>query len=178
MVDSSGNGNRGTLHNVARVSPGFNGTGKAYRFNGSSSYVSVHNSTSLNPRRARLTISFHMKTSSLPTKGDYDVLRKGAYPGQEYKIELLKSGHLSCVFRGSNKHLNATGGSGFANGAWHHVECVKTHLKVKLVVDGKVVKSTSGRVGKITNSRPLYIGAHPKFDFYKGRLDQVSVRFG
>ena len=178
MVDSSSNNNDGTLHNVTRVSPGFNGSGKAYQFNGTSSYVSVPNSASLNPGSANLTISFYLKTSSLPTKGDYDLVRKGVYTGQEYKIELLQSGQITCVFRGSTNHRNATGGSGLANGSWHHIQCIKTSSQVQLVIDGKVIATTTGTVGSISNSYAVYIGAHPDNDHYKGLLDEMSVSTG
>jgi hypothetical protein len=178
MVDSSGNGNDGTLQNVTRVSPGFDGTGKAYQFNGTSSYVSVPNSASLNPGSADITISFYLNTTTLPTQGDYDLVRKGVYTGQEYKIELLQSGQITCVFRGSTNHFNATGGSGLTNGSWHHIQCIKTSSQVQLLIDGTVIKTTNGTVGSISNSDGVYIGAHPGNDFYNGLLDEVSISTG
>jgi hypothetical protein len=176
MSDSSGNGNNGTLHHLALGATGCSGT--AYTFNGSSSYVSVPNDPSLNPGSANIRITFCLKTSSLPTSGDYDLVRKGTFKGKEYKIELLKSGQIGCVFRGSAGHFNATGGSGLDNGAWHHIACVKTSSEVTLKIDGTVVKSTTGAVGSIRNSDALEIGAYPGSDWYKGSLDEVSIAFG
>ena len=51
--------------------------------------VEVPDSPSLNPGAAGINITLWVNTSSLPTSGDYDLVRKGAYPGQEYKVELL-----------------------------------------------------------------------------------------
>src|SRR5437660_3880968 len=65
MVDSSGHGNNGTLHSVVLGATGR--YGKAYTFNGTSSYVSVPNSASLNPGSANITISFWLKTTHRPT---------------------------------------------------------------------------------------------------------------
>jgi hypothetical protein len=175
MHDSSGHGHNGTLHNVKLGASGC--SGKAYTFNGSSSYVSVP-SAGLNPGSANITISFCLKTTHLPNSGDYDLVRKGAYPAVNYKVELLPSGAIQCTFQGSASRHNATGGSGLNNGAWHHIQCVKTASKIKTVVDGTVVATTSAAVGSISNTSSLEIGAHPGSDWYNGELDEVQIAFG
>ena len=176
MVDSSGHGNNGTLHSVQLGAYGCSVRG--YTFNGSSSYVSVPSSASLNPGSANITISFCLKTTYLPKSGDYDLVRKGAYPSRDYKVELLPTGQIQCTFRGSSSDHNATGGSGLNNGAWHRIKCVKTSSQIKLVIDGTVEETTSATVGSISNSSALYIGAHPGSDWYHGRLDEVSIAIG
>ncbi|MGN6177346.1 MAG: LamG-like jellyroll fold domain-containing protein, partial [Streptosporangiaceae bacterium] len=72
----------------------------------------------------------------------------------------------------------ATGGSGLNNGAWHHIECIKTASQVQLVIDGTVVKTSTGTVGSISNTLAVNIGAYPGSDWYKGKLDEVSITFG
>jgi hypothetical protein len=177
MADSSGNNNNGTLHNVTLGDPGVSGA--SYRFGGSTvkSYVSVPNAPSLNPGSADIHISFDLNTTSLPTSGDYDLVRKGTFDSTEYKIELLQSGAITCVFRGT-ANRNATGGSGLNNGAWHHIECIKQASQVQLVIDGTVVKTSTGTVGSISNTLAVNIGAYPGSDWYKGNLDEVSIAFG
>ena len=73
MVDSSGSGNSGTLQNITRVSPGYNGSGRAYSFNGSSSRVIIDNASNLNPGSKTITITAHVKFGSRPSAsiGDY-----------------------------------------------------------------------------------------------------------
>jgi hypothetical protein len=176
MADSSANGNNGTLHNVTLGAAGVMGT--AYTFNGSSSYVAVPNAASLNPGSANIDISFYLKTMSLPTSGDYDLVRKGVYTAPEYKVELNKNGSINCTFRGTTSNHSATGGSGLNNGAWHHVECLKTASQVQLVIDGTVVATTSGTVGSISNTYAVDIGAYPGSDWYKGKLDDMSIAIG
>jgi hypothetical protein len=176
MADSSGNGNTGTLHSVTLGAAGV--AGSAYAFNGSSSYVSVPNAASLSPGSANITIGFYLKTTSLPTSGDYDLVRKGVSTVQEYKIELLQTGQIQCTFRGSTSNHNAIGGSGLNNGAWHHIQCIKTGTQVQLVIDGTVAATTSGTVGSITNTYAVDIGAYPGSDWYKGELDEASIAFG
>ena len=176
MVDSSGHGHNGTLHSVTLGASGF--SGKAYTFNGKSSYVSVPNSSGLNPGSANITISLYLNTTHLPKSGDYDLVRKGDYPAQDYKVELMPSGGIACTFQGSSSRHNATGGSGLNNGAWHHVQCIKTGSQIKTVVDGKTVATTNATVGSISNTSAVDIGAHPGSDWYNGELDEVSITIG
>ncbi len=176
MYDSSGHGNNGTTYNVT---PGATGvSGRAYTFNGKSSYAEAPNSSSLNPGSANISISFYLNTTHLPKTGDYDLVRKGAYPAQDYKVELLPSGQIKCTFQGSASRSNATGGSGLNNGAWHHVQCIKTASQIQTVIDGKVVATTTATVGSISNTSPADVGAHPGGDWYNGELDEVSIAIG
>lgn len=178
MVDSSGHGNNGTLHNVTLGAAGK--YGKSYTFGGSTakSYVEVPNSASLNPGSANITISFWLRTFSLPTSGDFDLVRKGVFTAPEYKIELLQSGQIQCTFRGTTSNHNAIGGSGLNNGAWHHIQCIKTGTQIQTVIDGTVVATTTATVGSISNTSALEIGAYPGSDWYKGKLDEVSITTG
>ena len=176
MVDSSGHHNSGTLHNVTLGASGF--SGKAYSFNGTSSYVSVPNSASLKPGSANITISFYLNTTSLPKSGDYDLVRKGAYPSQNYKVELLQTGQIDCTFTGSSSARDVIGGSGLNDGVWHHIQCSKTSSHIKVVVDGGVT-TASATTGSISNTTEADIGAHPSGgDWYNGELDQVWIGIG
>ncbi len=56
-------GHDGSLHSVVVGRPGFKGT--AYGFTGSS-YVSVPSAGDLNPGSANITISMHLKATSVP----------------------------------------------------------------------------------------------------------------
>ena len=175
MADSSGNGHTGTLHNVTLGATGV--SGHAYTFNGRSSYVDVPHVSALNPGSANIDISFYLNTTSLPKSGDYDLVRKGAYPSRYYKVELLPTGQIKCSFRGRRSH-SATGGSGLNNGAWHHVQCIKTGSQIETVIDGTVRATTNASVGSISNTYRVKIGAHPGSDWYRGELDEVSIAFG
>lgn len=178
MMDSSGNNNNGTLHHVTAGVPGKTAT--AYKFGGSSvkSYVEVPDSPTLNPGGAPISISFWMKTTHLPSSGDYDLVRKGDYPQQEYKVELEKTNQIGCTFHGSLASNNATGGSSLANGKWHFVVCAENATAITLTIDGVVVKTTKVDVGSISVATPVEIGAHPTFDYYNGVLDDVSIAIG
>ncbi len=170
MHDSSGNGNDGTLHNVAL-------NGSAYGFNGTSSYVSVPNSASLNPGTLNVRLSATVKINSLPTAGnDYDIVRKGlaGTKGGEYKLEVLASGTALCRFEGASGAVTVQSTAKIAPGAFHTIRCTKAAKQVTLVVDG-ATKQVAAAVGAISNTSALYIAAKPGDDFLNGYLNQVSI---
>jgi hypothetical protein len=170
--------NDGTIHgDVSLGVRGIRGS-HAYRFR--RGYVRVPSESSLNPRRARLVVTVHANPSSLPTSGDFDVIRKGDSPALQFKMEILQSGQLSCGFRGrrraaivdsTKKIIPHTG--------YHRLRCIKNRHRIRAVV-GRSVTTVHTRVGSIHNSQPVVIGAHGSgdFDFYKGKLDTIKIKIG
>lgn len=176
-IDSSGEGNNGTLENVTRVTPGFDEAGGAYGFNGTSSRVVIPNSSSLNPGTLDVTMTAHVKFSVIPppSVGDYDLIRKGT---GIYKMEISGTGQAFCRFKGSTSGFAVRKGPNLADGQWHTIVCRKTSSDVTLTVDGTSY-SRSGSVGSISSSDPLYFGAKPNGgDRYNGTLDEVTIVFG
>jgi hypothetical protein len=177
MYDAVGRDN-GTTHNVTMGLPGFSGT--AYGFNGYSTYVSVPSASDLNPHKAKLTVTVHLKTTGTPPPppADWDLIRKGnSSSAREYKMELEQSGQISCGFKGTRRYAQLTAGPAVNDGQWHTVRCVKTATAIAVVVDGKRF-SKSARVGSIYNYRRLLIGTHPGSEWYSGTLDEASLKFG
>jgi Concanavalin A-like lectin/glucanases superfamily len=169
-VDSSGNGNNGTLHG------GIVRTGSGYHFDGKSGYVSVPNSASLNPGSAPITLTVKFTLDSAPASGkDYDLVRKGlaGTKGGDYKMEVLSSGKALCRFSGTIG-VSVTGGSNLGTGT-HTVKCVKTSSAVKLIVDGSTKASKTATVGPISNTSSVILGAKPGDDWTKGLIDFITI---
>ncbi|MEX1264239.1 MAG: LamG-like jellyroll fold domain-containing protein [Actinomycetota bacterium] len=180
MIDSSSSGNDGTLSNVTRVSPGYNGGGRAYSFNGSNSKVTVPNDSSLNPGSQTVTLKAHVKFSSRPssTVGDYDLVRKQSNTAGTYKMEILITGKAFCRFSGTGGGISITAGPDLSDNRWHTIVCRKTSSSVRLTVDGASF-SKNGNVGSISSSIVLVLGAKPTGgDWYKGLMDEVTIAFG
>jgi Concanavalin A-like lectin/glucanases superfamily len=184
MYDSSGNNNNGTLQGPVQLGvAGPSGQGTAYGFSGKSD-VDVPYSATLVAGSANIDIAFWLKTTNLPTSGDYDLVRMGDYPAQEYKVELEKNNQIACTYHGSSSSNNATGGANVANGQWHYVQCIKTATAIQVVIDGTTVANKSAMIGSVSPPSDLYVGAHGSpgtaagFDWYQGDLDDVSVTFG
>jgi hypothetical protein len=169
--------NNGTINNVILGVPGINGT---FGYGFLSGYVSVPSDPSLNPRRERLRVTIHANVSSLPTSGDFDVIRKGDSPALQYKMEILQSGLLSCGFRGTHRSSFVTSVIPvLPSTGYHRLRCIKTRHYIKAVVDDSVT-SLHRRIGSIHSSEPVVIGAHGggDFDFYIGSLDKAKIRIG
>jgi hypothetical protein len=167
----------GTLSAVALgAAPGFTGT--AFGFSGSG-FVSVPSAAALNPGAADLTVTIHLKTTSVPATPDWDLIRKGLFTtvGGEFKVEFQPTGQASCGFVGSGGSNELIAGPALNDGAWHTVQCKKTAASISLSVDGQSF-SKAGAVGSISNTAALVIGARPGSEFFRGSLDEASVRTG
>jgi hypothetical protein len=176
MVDSTGT-NNGTLYRVTLGTPGV--AGAAYSFDGQNSFVSVPSTNDLNPGTANITLTLHLKTTSLPLPppADFDLIRKGTYASSEYKVELQHSGQASCGFQGSAGYSELIAGPPLNDGQWHEVQCVKAPTAIQLVIDGKTF-TQAANIGSISNAADLVIGSHPDGDWYAGTLDEISIAIG
>jgi hypothetical protein len=175
MHDAVG-GHDGTLQNVVLGQPGF--AGLAYGFTGSSQ-VLVPSAADLNPGAANVTLTIHLKATSVPATPDWDLLRKGVFAsaGGEYKVEYQPSGQATCGFNTSTNYAELTAGPALDDGQWHTVQCVKTANGVQVVVDGHAF-SKAASLGTIANSDQVAVGAHPNAEFFRGSLDEASVQVG
>jgi hypothetical protein len=186
MLDTGGpTQTPGTWEHITAGVPGFTGT--AYRFNGSSSRVVVHDDASLDPGASSFTFTVHVRFTTMPTAaigGDYDLIRKGlgSTKGGYWKMEIYPSSNGSvalglCQMKGSlgaAKIQNAP--HSLNDGAWHTITCTKDDTGIALTVDGtryfKAVK-----IGSIANGDPLTLGAkNIGGDWYDGDMDVVSYQ--
>jgi Concanavalin A-like lectin/glucanases superfamily len=180
MVDSVGS-NNGALSNVTVGLGGYSRT--AYGFNGSSSYVKVPPSSSLNPGSQTISFTVHVDYTQTPPSGsttDYDLVRKGVSgtSGGFYKLEIRPDNEAICRFVDSNGHdTRLHTGPKLNTGTWHTITCTKTSSQVTMTIDGTTY-NTSAPTGSISNTAPLYLGAKPGTDYYNGRMDEVSINIG
>ena len=185
MVDSGRTPHPGTVHNVAlgqAGDPGFPGT--SYGFDGASSFVSIPDAPDLNAVARDVHIAFSLKTSTVPAQPDYDLFRKGQYPGTEYKLELQPNGQLSCEFRtlqadGTIRGYTIQPAVALHDGRWHRLTCAKVGGKMTVTIDGTAF--TKNITGSISNGYAMIIGAYSAKgggDYFQGLLDEVSFRTG
>src|SRR5919106_1558860 len=150
MIDSSGNNNNGTPKDVIR-------TGSAYVFNGSTSYVLVPDSDSLDPQEKDITLSADLKVTDAPMDDDsYDIVRKGLVttPGGDYKMEIKRAadptvGKLHCLFKGDEGKVDKVARRDIVDGNFHTLECIKTSTSVVARVDGEIGGTTAGAAGLV-----------------------------
>lgn len=192
MVDSSGNNNDGTLHNVES---GLNGyINKSYYFGrvGLPSFVDVPHDNTLNPGTQDITLSMYAKFPNVPPAavGDYDMVRKGltATPGGSYKMEIFpknSGGRALCFFKGSSGQGKLVKGPDLSDDQWYFVQCKKTATQISLTITATTgafnqTFTKSVTIGSIANSVDVYVGAKSPAgaDQYTGAMDEVKIEIG
>ena len=180
MIDSSGNNNNGDPTDVDQ-------TGSSYVFNGSTSYVLVPDSDSLDPQGKDITLKARVKVTDKPMDDDsYDIVRKGlsATPGGDYKMEIKRGadptvGKLHCLFKGDGGTVDKVARRDIVDGNWHTLECVKTRSSVVARVDGKSGSTKAGSAGSISNPTNVMVGAKTVTprpdDMFDGKIDFVGI---
>ena len=179
MIDSSGNDNNGDPTDVRQ-------TGSRYLFNGSTSYVAVPDSDSLDPAEKDVTLRARLKVTDAPMDDDsYDIVRKGlaGRPGGDYKMEIKRAadptvGKLHCLFKGDGGTVDEVARRDIVDGNWHTLECIKTSTSVVAKVDGKGGSTKAGSAGSISNPTDVMVGAKtavPLDDTFDGKMDFVSI---
>jgi hypothetical protein len=179
MIDSSGNENNGDPTDVSQ-------TGSRYLFNGSTSYVAVPDSDSLDPLEKDITLTARLKVTDAPMDDDsYDIVRKGlaGRPGGDYKMEIKRAadptvGKLHCLFKGDGGTVDKVARDDIVDGNWHTLECIKASTSVEARVDGKRGSTKAGSAGSISNATNVMVGAKtaiPLDDVFDGKMDFVSI---
>jgi hypothetical protein len=179
MTDSSGNENNGDPTDVRQ-------TGARYLFNGSTSYVAVPDSDSLDPAEKDITLRARLKVTDAPMDDDsYDIVRKGlaGRPGGDYKMEIKRAadptvGKLHCLFKGDGGTVDKVARRDIVDGEWHTLECIKTSTSVVARVDGSGGSTKAGTAGSISNPTNVMVGAKtatPLDDTFDGKMDFVSI---
>jgi hypothetical protein len=180
MIDSSGNNNNGTPKDVRQ-------RGSSYVFKGSTSYVLVPDSDSLDPEESDITLSAGVKVTDTPMDDDsYDIVRKGlsATPGGDYKMEIMQRtsnpsvGRLHCLFKGTGGKVDIVAQRDIVDGNWHTLECIKTSSSVVARVD-RSVSTKAGSAGSISNGSNVLVGAKTVTprpdDMFDGSMDFVGI---
>jgi hypothetical protein len=178
MIDSSGN-NNGDPTDVRQ-------RGSRYVFNGSTSYVLVPDSDSLDPQEKDITLRARVKVTDAPMDDDsYDIVRKGlsSTPGGDYKMEIKRAadptvGKLHCLFKGDGGTVDKVARRDIVDGEWHTLECIKTSTSVVARVDGKSGSTKAGSAGSISNPTNVLVGAKtavPLDDTFDGSMDFVGI---
>ena len=190
MIDSSGNGLRGSIGREVDTAVQVNGA-TGYRFSRlppdtppahPQHIVTVPDSAALDPGTRDYAVTVRLRT----THKFGNIIQKGqaTVSGGNFKLQ-IPSGIVQCLFRGSSGTLLISTPRALNDGKWHTVTCARTSTGVRLEVDGSTVARRSGKTGKISNSWPLSIGGKTDCDqvkvgcdYYAGDLDYVEITAG
>ena len=178
IVDSSGNGNDGTLMNGTKwVNDGK--FGGALQFDGMDDHVEVPASESLEMGESDLTLSFWFKTSSSEfqrplTKGAVDTAREGY-------ASFMRDDVLCAQLSDGKARQHIPGKIKVTDGAWHFGTIVwERNATTRIYVDGQldVEQATSYQGEEITKETVPVIMGKKSIDsaqYFDGLLDEIAI---
>jgi hypothetical protein len=181
-ADHSGNKNTGTLSAFVSAKPTWvsGKHGKALNFDGSSAYVSVPNSSSLNITGS-ITISTWIKPSSVST--DQKVIGKQD-TNNGYKMTLFGTGKVEFELDNggtASNNRSVSGGTVLTAGQWYHVVDVydSSANMIYTYINGNLDRSLSVGASPLgATTAALEFGAAVKdgsSNLYSGALDDVRI---
>lgn len=175
-IDSTGNGNTGTLTNGPTWTNGPSGNG-AISFDGTDDYVAVANPSNFNFERTdSFSFSIWVKVSSSATGNGKSIINKQALTGNAQGIQIdahSDNSALAVYLNGTTgEALNGgTGVNSFPANVWHHVAVTydgsSNASGLKTYIDGSLASSSAGGplTSSIQNSAQLYFGKTTAYFF-------------
>src|ERR1044072_6224627 len=147
--------------------------------NGTSSYVSVPNSSTINIT-GPITIEAWIKLNSV--NGNYqDIVCREAWgqagTGGGYEFAITNPGKLRLdLYQSHNQYTTAIGATTVTTNTWHHVAGVFDGNQMRVYLDGQVDGSLSTTNGPASGTSPLNIGKSSYTTYYFGGLiDEVRI---
>jgi hypothetical protein len=193
LKDSSGNNNDIYFNNATVTTDRFGNANNAYLFNGTSSYMKVKNSTSLNPSTISLVAIVKPTSFNTASCESNQILGKGwnDYVNGFYFIrfqDLAADCNASTPAPTNNvRFMGGYGNMGTGSIAdtgrvqlnqWYTVVYTYDGYESRLYVNGKLEDITVVRNAFTPNSLDLSIGSHedPQFRyFFSGLIDEVRI---
>ena len=202
--DDSGKGNNGTVNGATLTTDRFGNTNSAYSFNGTSNYIEIPHSTSLNFGTKDFTISAWAKPSQYQNIDQHIITKeRGLAPdNNQFRMSIQRSANVNQ----SDKHyyftsatppapgngLNWTSATGYVLQSnsiapittWSFITVVRTGINYKLYING-ILNSTDNTPSGLTqdyslNFQNLVLGAGQqatgtlKGGFFNGIIDDIG----
>lgn len=173
ITDTSGNNNNGTSVNTSQVLGQF---ANARRFNGTSSYIEIGNSASLNPT-TEITIETWIKWNINPASGAQwaQIINKNV--DNQYQIQHnYNNSAFEFAIRTNVNRRYVLGTTVPQQGVWYHVVGTYNGSSMRIYVNGNL-ENTISLTGTIQSSTtPLRIGSRTSGDrFFNGDIDEVAI---
>ena len=177
--DSSGNANNGSLQGGAVYATDVP-AGPAYysgSFNGSSAYVQVPNSSSLNITAA-ITVEAWIKINS--TGAYQDIITReswgqsGTGGGYELSVTNLGKARLD-LYQSPTTYTTVIGSTTISTGVWHHVAGVFDGSQMRVYLNGVLDGTLSTSNAPASGTSSLKIGRTSGGNYFNGLIDEARV---
>jgi methionine-rich copper-binding protein CopC len=173
LTDTSGNHNNGTISNGTWVNGLFGD--KALSFNGQNTWVTIPNSSSLNPTGA-LTMEAWVNPASL--NGAAAAIAKEMTGGLTYGLYAANDGGSppQATIDASGTSSQVASSADLPVGTWSHIAATYDGTILKLYVNGNIVSSLGVEGLLSTSSGVLRIGGDSIWgEFFNGLMDDVRI---
>ncbi len=173
-TDSSGEGNNGSINNLAAGNIGVTGkSGLAFDFDGSNDDVSIPDATSIRPNQ-NYSVSLWFKPTSLSGSYTHLVAKKGASI-ISYGIWINPSNKLYFEVNDGSVH-GLTGTATISTGNWYYAVATYDGTDLKIYLNGNLESSTTSAGININyNSNDLFIGSGAFNNNFHGIIDDVRI---
>jgi hypothetical protein len=171
VVDASGLGNAGTIQGATRAA---GRSGDALSFDGTNDFVTVPNSTSLNP-----TTGLTIEAWVYPTRAAVwqTVVMKERPGGLIYSLyESDDAGNPSAWVRTSSSDKSSQGPTAVPLNTWTHLALTYNRSQLLVYVNGSLASNTSVTGNLATSTSALRIGGNSVWgEYFQGRIDDVRI---
>ena len=178
--DESTNNNNGTVNGATLTSDRFGNCNKAYSFNGSSDYINIPNSVTLESPSIEITLSSWIYVDNLAVNGAYFLCKNdlGNYDPFQYRMGIGTDSSMYFGFKNSTSEIvdfsqNIT----LNNQEWNHILVTYDGSLIKFYSNGTLIGSQNYSGSIFQDSKNLDFGrdAHGPTEYYKGKLDDIRI---
>jgi hypothetical protein len=175
VIDASGNANHGTISGATRVTPSPKHFGKALSFDGTSAWITVNDSDSLD-----LTNSMTVEAWAYPTAAMSSwrslVLKEASGFGAYHFYANSDVGRPSTVISVSGAEKELTAGPTLPINTWTHLAATYNGSTQNLYVNGALVGSRPQSGGIDVSDGKLRIGGNAVWgEYFTGYIDEVRI---
>jgi hypothetical protein len=196
LMDSSVYANNIVFNNATKTTDRFGNPNNAYLFDGSSSYMRVTNSQSLNPDNITIFAIVKVNAFNVTPCHINQIVGKG-WPDNVNGFYTLRFDDFATTCTGAantssenfgggygdnNPQGNAAGAVGnsvaISTGQWYYVAFTYDGLNAKVYVNGQLAGSMQKSVPFTDNTFDLFLGKHedPSWPYYfNGVIDEVRI---
>jgi hypothetical protein len=193
VTDSAGRPDNGRVltGQGGAIKPVAHGQGKAAQFPARClnagcprAIINVADKPRLNPDGRRFSFGAEVHLTPQQAVWRSTVIQKGKYSSPRGRWRLRVDGDTGrpyCLVKGTKGLVRIRAERGIANGAWHQLTCTRRGPSLRLLVDGSVVASKTGPIGRVANGAPIRVGGFATFrnnNQFFGRMDNVFLRVG
>lgn len=177
-MDSSGNGNDGYWNGSGTGLTSFTqgDIGKARNFNGTSDYIHIPGSTSLNTQK-QITVEAWIKPSGASVRPIIEYNNGSTFGVHMWQYDAFGKLFVNFIDSSGGQHAVTSPNGMFVAGNWYHVAATYDGNVGSLYVNGKLVASTILGTFNLQTSYDLYIGTRPSGTpyYYTGIIDEARI---